>query len=236
MVAESSFVQSAIPKFVGHYDHYSMLMENFLRSKEYWSLVETGIPATAKGVDPTDAQKKMIEDLKLKDLKTKIYLFQAIDLSILEMILKKETKYQGTTLVKRAQLQTLRKKFEVFHMKVGEFVNDYFARTLTIANKMKVHEEQMRDVVVIEKILRSMTPKFDNVVCSIKESNNLDALPIDEMQSSLLVHEQMMSQHTVDEQALQITHGHSQEGEVRVGVLTMEEEEEGAGLVLINPP
>ncbi|KAM0999895.1 hypothetical protein ACFX13_006702 [Malus domestica] len=68
-----------------------MLMENFLRSKEYWSLVETGIPATAEGVDPTDAQNKTIEDLKLKDLKTKNYLFQAIDRSILEMILKKET-------------------------------------------------------------------------------------------------------------------------------------------------
>ncbi|KAM0996697.1 hypothetical protein ACFX14_006768 [Malus domestica] len=68
-----------------------MLMENFLRSKEYWSLVETGIPVTAEGVDPTDAQNKTIEDLKLKDLKTKNYLFQAIDRSILEMILKKET-------------------------------------------------------------------------------------------------------------------------------------------------
>ena len=36
MAAESSnFVQPAIPKFDGHYDHWSMLMENFLRSKEY---------------------------------------------------------------------------------------------------------------------------------------------------------------------------------------------------------
>ena len=36
MAAESSnFVQPAIPKFDGHYDHWSMLMENFIRSKEY---------------------------------------------------------------------------------------------------------------------------------------------------------------------------------------------------------
>lgn len=42
MAAESNFVQPAIPKFNGHYDHWSMLMENFLRSKEYWSLVEDG--------------------------------------------------------------------------------------------------------------------------------------------------------------------------------------------------
>jgi uncharacterized protein YozE (UPF0346 family) len=50
MVAENNFVQPAIPKFDGHYDHWSILMENFLRSKEYWSLVETGIPATSEGV------------------------------------------------------------------------------------------------------------------------------------------------------------------------------------------
>ncbi|KAI9157025.1 hypothetical protein LWI28_015633 [Acer negundo] len=50
---ESKFVQPAIPKFDGHY--WSMLMENFLRSKEYWSLVEDGIPAAAEGVVLTEA-------------------------------------------------------------------------------------------------------------------------------------------------------------------------------------
>ncbi|KAA8534301.1 hypothetical protein F0562_031818 [Nyssa sinensis] len=64
----------------------------------------------------------------------------------------------------------------------------------------------MEDVVIIEKILRSMTPKYDYVVCSIEESNDLDTLSIDELQSSLLVHEQRISHHTTDEQALQITH------------------------------
>lgn len=71
---EGNFVQPSIPKFDGHYDHWSMLMENFLRSKEYWTLIENGIPAVAEGV-MTKAQKKTIDDLRLKDLKTKNYLF-----------------------------------------------------------------------------------------------------------------------------------------------------------------
>ena len=137
-------MQPSIPKFDGHYDHWSMLMENFLRSKEYWILVEQGVPAAAEGVPLTEAQKKAIEDQSLKDLKAKNYLFQAIDRSILETILKKDTakdiwdslkqKYQGTARVKRAQLQALRKEWEMLQMKVGESVNEYFARTLTIAN------------------------------------------------------------------------------------------------------
>uniref|UniRef100_A0A2N9EXA4 Integrase catalytic domain-containing protein n=1 Tax=Fagus sylvatica TaxID=28930 RepID=A0A2N9EXA4_FAGSY len=216
MAAENNFVQPAIPKFDGHYDHWSMLMENFLRSKEYWSLVETGVPAAAEGVELTEAQQKTIADQKLKDLKVKNYLFQAIDRTIMETILNRDTakhiwdsmkqKYQGSTRVKRAQLQALRKEFEVLQMKEGESVDAYFARTLIIANKMKIHGENMQQVVIIEKILRSMTSRFDYVVCSVEESNNLDILTIDELQSSLLVHEQRMNGHGGDEQALKVTY------------------------------
>ncbi|BFG36534.1 hypothetical protein CerSpe_228080 [Prunus speciosa] len=106
MAAEGSFGQPAIPKFDGHYDHWSMLMENFLRSKEFWSLVEEGIPVPkADGSELTAAQRKTREDQKLKDLKVKNYLFQAIDRNIMETILVKDTakqiwdsmklKYQG---------------------------------------------------------------------------------------------------------------------------------------------
>ena len=91
MAAENSFVQPTIPRFDGHYDHWSMLMENFLRSKEYWSLVEKGISVAAEGIEITEAQCQSIADQKLKDLKVKNYLFQAIDRTIMESILNRET-------------------------------------------------------------------------------------------------------------------------------------------------
>ena len=65
-MAVVNFVQLAIPKFDGHCDHWSMLMENFLRSKEYWSLVETGIPAAAGVVEITKAQQKKKNNCKLE--------------------------------------------------------------------------------------------------------------------------------------------------------------------------
>ena len=94
MASENNYVQPAIPRFEGHYDHWSMFMENFLRSKEYWSLVEHGIVEPASGGVMTEAQTKTLEDQKLKDLKAKNYLFQAIDRVILETILHKETSKQ----------------------------------------------------------------------------------------------------------------------------------------------
>ena len=73
---------------------------------------------------------------------------------------------------------------------------------MVIFNKLWVHEEIIEDVTVVEKILRSMTPNFNYVVCSIEESKDLDQLSIDELQGSLLVHEQKFIQHDKEEQAL----------------------------------
>ena len=72
---------------------------------------------------------------------------------------------------------------------------------------MKANGDDKGYVAVVEKILRSMTPKFDSVVCSIEKSKDIDTLTIDELQSSLLVHEQRMSSHKEEEHALKITHG-----------------------------
>jgi len=71
---------------------------------------------------------------------------------------------------------------------------------------MKTHGDTMSQTIINEKVLRSMTSKFDYVVCSIEESNDLNTLTIDELQSSLLVHEQRMNGHRGEEQALKITY------------------------------
>ena len=54
-MATENFAQPAIPRFDDYYDHWAMLMENFVRSKEYWSIVENGIPSIAEGSTPTQA-------------------------------------------------------------------------------------------------------------------------------------------------------------------------------------
>jgi len=82
-------------------------------------------------------------------------------------------------------------------------MNSYFARTLKIAKSMKACGEIMQENVITVKILRSMTTKFNYVVCSIEESNNMEDMTIDELQSSLLVHEQRMLLAVEEEQVMQ---------------------------------
>ncbi|GKV51828.1 hypothetical protein SLEP1_g58452 [Rubroshorea leprosula] len=213
-MASENYVQPSIPRFDGHhYDHWSMLMENFLQSKEYWTVVEAGVPELAAGAN--DAQRAEIEKEKLKDLKANNYLFQAIDQAILETILNKSTskniwdsmkkKYQGNERARRQQRQALRAEFEVLQMQIGESVDDYFARMMAIANKMRIHGENLEDVAIVEKILRSMTTKFNYVVCSIEGSNDIETLSLDELQNSLLIHERKINRQDKQEQAMQIS-------------------------------
>jgi hypothetical protein len=211
MAAEpSNFASPCILKFDGDYEHWNMLMENLLRSKKYWNVIETGYVEPASGKILNNAQKKTLEETKLKDLKVKNYLFQSIDKSILKTITQKDTakqlwdsmkiKYQGNTRVRRAQLQIFRRNFEVLEMKQGEIVTSYFGRVMLVANDMRNLGESISD----EKILRTLTEKYNYIVCSIEESKDINHLSVDELQSSLLVHEQKFKRHDTDDHALRI--------------------------------
>ena len=52
----------SIPKFDGDYNHWSMLMENLLRLKEYWSIVDKGYTEPADVEALPAAQRKILED------------------------------------------------------------------------------------------------------------------------------------------------------------------------------
>ncbi|XP_076929979.1 uncharacterized protein LOC143594598 [Bidens hawaiensis] len=66
-------------------------------------------------------------------------------------------KYQGNARVKMAQLQRLPREFETLEMREGEGITDYFGRVMTVANDMRNFGEDMPDVKIVEKILRSLT-------------------------------------------------------------------------------
>lgn len=119
MADSGSYTTSAVPKFDGDYDHWSLIMENLLRSKDYWCIIYPGFDELRRIEAPSPAQQKALDEAKLKDLKAKNYMFQSIDKTTLKTITHKETakqlwdsmkvKHQGSARVKRAQLQRLRR-------------------------------------------------------------------------------------------------------------------------------
>ncbi|XP_050890645.1 uncharacterized protein LOC127096066 [Lathyrus oleraceus] len=58
--------------------------------------------------------------------------------------------------------------------------------------------------IVVSKVLRSLTSRFDNIVVAIEESKDLTTLSKDELQSSLEAHEQMMDERGADKAKAEI--------------------------------
>ncbi|GKC62913.1 retrovirus-related pol polyprotein from transposon TNT 1-94, partial [Tanacetum coccineum] len=97
----------------------------------------------------------------------------------------------------------------MLEMKAGETVTDYLRRVMVIENDMRNAGEDISDVKIVEKVLRTMTKSFNFVVCTIEESRDLDSMTVDELQSSLLIHEQKIRRKVNDEQVLKVENDHS---------------------------
>src|SRR3954469_25648328 len=70
-------------------------------------------------------------------------------------------------------------------MKNTEKVSEYISRVILITNEMKTCGETLSEQVIIEKILRPLTPQFDYIVVSTEHSKDLETMRIEELQSSL---------------------------------------------------
>ena len=106
-----------------------------------------------------------------------------------------ETSYQGTSKVKIVKLQALRREFENLQMKEFDSVEQFSNHVINVVNQVRMNGDELSDQKVVEKILRSLPPKFDNVVVAIEESKDLKTLSIDEVFGSLYNHEDRLNKH-----------------------------------------
>jgi len=74
-------------------------------------------------------------------------------------------------------------------------------------NGLKRNNEKLDDIRVVEKVLRSISSKFEHVVVAIEKFKDLENLTIEELLGSLQAHEQRMQKNAnfgVLEQALEL--------------------------------
>ena len=175
-------------------------MKALLSSQDAWEVVEEGFEEPKDITGYTAAQNKALKELRSKDKAALYMLFRAVDESGFEKIARATTSkeawdtlekvFKGTDRVKQVHLQTLRGELESMKMKESENVSDYITRVQMVANQLNRNGEMLPETRVVEKILRSLTENFENVVCAIEESKDLAKFTIDELAGSLEAHEQ----------------------------------------------
>ena len=195
------------PSFTGkNYEYWSLTMKALFRGQDVWEIVQHGYaePADMTAYNNlTQAQKDALREQRKRDGKALFFIHQAMHESILPRIAAAinakeawdslETAYQGLTKVKTSKLQILRKDFESLCMKDSENVDTFYTRVVGLINQLKSHGEPISDQRVVEKILRSLPPRFESLVVTLEEHTNMSTFTIDELQASLINHEHRLS-------------------------------------------
>lgn len=182
-------------------------MKTLFKSQELWDIVETGVP---------EGNANQMREHRKRDSKALFTIQQALDDEIFPRISAAETSKQAWEILKQeyfgddkvitVKLQTLRRDFETLFMNENESVQGYLSRTSAIVNRMRSYGEKIDNQIVVSKVLRSLTTKFEHVVTAIEESKDLSTYSFDELMSSLQAHEDRLnrSHEKVQEKAFQV--------------------------------
>ena len=103
---------------------------------------------------------------------------------------KLQTCNKGAEQVKKIRLQTLRGDFETLFMEDTESISDYFTRALSIVNQLRRNGEEISEVKVIEKILRTVSPTFEYIATIIEENKDLESMTVEQLLGSLQAYEE----------------------------------------------
>ncbi|XP_057776317.1 uncharacterized protein LOC130995181 [Salvia miltiorrhiza] len=198
-----------------NFDNWSIKMKALLGAHDVWEIVENGYEEPRDEATLSQQQKDRLRDARKRDKKALCLIYQALGDDDFEKISNASTAKEaweklqnackGAEQVKKVRLQTLRGEFESLHMKESESISDYFSRVLAVSNQMKRNGEKLEDVRIMEKILRSLTPRFEHIIITIEETKNLEEMTIDLLLGSLQAYEEKQKKkQEISEQLLKL--------------------------------
>ncbi|KAK8921022.1 hypothetical protein KSP39_PZI020059 [Platanthera zijinensis] len=195
-----SYPHFSIPIFTGElFEHWRDKMETLLRSQDLWNLVRDGVPPgkAAEGAVPKPSK----EDAK-KDALALHIIQQGVSTTIYPRIMGSKTsheawvrledEYKGNKKVLKIKIQSLRRQFDAIMMKEGETSQEYFAKLTGIANQVRSLGGVLEESQIVEKILRSLTKRYNHIVAAIMESHDIEEMSVTELLGSLQSHEDLL--------------------------------------------
>ncbi|KHN13313.1 hypothetical protein glysoja_038817, partial [Glycine soja] len=145
-------------------------MKALLGAQDVWDIVENDFEEQDEA-SLSQGVKETLKESRKRDKKALFLIYQSVDEDTFEKISnattakeawdKLQTCNKGVEQVKKIRLQTLR------------------------VNQLKRNGEDVDEVKVMEKILRTLNPSFDFIVTNIEENKDLKTMTIEQLMGSL---------------------------------------------------
>ena len=100
-----------------------------------------------------------------------------------------QTTYKGTKAVKDSKLQRLTTSFEEIKMKEDELFDEFYTKLKDIVNSAFNLAETILEPKIVRKVLRSLPERFHAKIMVIKESNDIDKIPLTKLVGNLQTYE-----------------------------------------------
>ncbi|PNX66031.1 F-box protein, partial [Trifolium pratense] len=185
--------------------------------QEVQDVVETGV--TPLPADANENQRTAHRNSKKKDFKAVFFIHQCVDVINFQKIENAGSAkecwdilakcHEGNEKLKKVRLQTWKRKFELLQMEDTETITAYFNRITNISNQIRSCGETLGDAAIVEKVIRTLAPKFDYITVAIMESKDISTMTLDELQCSLESHDQRLSERQKDRAADQALQAHA---------------------------
>jgi ribosome-binding factor A len=97
--------------------------------------------------------------------------------------------YERDSKVKETKLQTYRGQFKQLKMKEDENFATYFLRVDETVNAIIGLGEQIKESIIVQKVLRSLPMRFDPKISALEEKSYLNSINMDELHGIVTTYE-----------------------------------------------
>ena len=100
-----------------------------------------------------------------------------------------QTTSEGTKAVKDLKFQRLTTNFEEIKMEEDESFDEFYAKLKNIVNSAFNLKKTIPEPKIVRKVLRSLPERFHTKITAIKESKDIDKIPLTELVGNLQIYE-----------------------------------------------
>jgi len=114
--------------------------------------------------------------------------------------------YEGSKKVREAKALMLVHQYELFKMKDDESIEQMYSRFQTLVSGLQILKKSYVASDHVSKILRSLPARWRPEVTTIEEAKDLNTLSVEDLVSSLKVHEIGLNEHEPTDNCSKVTY------------------------------